>query len=113
MYLFYFIFFGLSGGGDDQIFTNKFIILFQLNDLDSPKDEVSNIKSETNSILFRATDGQSEKNKKIKFSTIVNVDDIDSFWIKYTDVVKKGMTGLRKKEKKKKNKSKITNAQKK
>jgi signal recognition particle subunit SRP14 len=54
------------------------------------------------SVLFRATDGDSDKKKKIKLSTVVAPQDLDNFWISYTEVVKTGMSGLRKKEKKKK-----------
>lgn len=34
------------------------------------------------------------------------MEDLDSFWAKYTEVVKSGMSGLKKKDKKKKQKQK-------
>lgn len=59
-------------------------------------------------MLFRATDGKSDKTKKQKLSTVVESSDLDSFWVKYTEVVKSGMGGLRKKDKKKKRAKKAT-----
>lgn len=37
---------------------------------------------------------------------MVNEAEIDAFWSKYTDALKSGMKGLKKKEKKKKTKAK-------
>lgn len=74
--------------------------------LDAPADGVTGERTETNSLLFRATDGNADKRKKVKFSTVVAAEDIEGFWTKYTEVVRSGMVGLRKKEKKKKLKNK-------
>ncbi|ODV62277.1 RNA-binding signal recognition particle subunit SRP14 [Ascoidea rubescens DSM 1968] len=52
------------------------------------------------SILLRATNGSSEKDKKLKYSTIVKSDDLDQFWKDYAIALKGGMTGLKKKDKK-------------
>lgn len=89
---------------------------------DSPSDEVDGSSVPTSSLkdtladitdntqhyplLFRATNGHSDKKKKVKFTTVVTTDDIDEFWVQYTEVVKTGMTGLKKKDKKKKQKAK-------
>ncbi|KAL3232625.1 Signal recognition particle subunit SRP14 [Nakaseomyces bracarensis] len=43
--------------------------------------------------------------KKTKYSTIVETEEIDKFWQEYSSVVKRGMNGLIKKKKKKKNTS--------
>lgn len=58
-------------------------------------------------ILLRATDGKSDKNERTKISTHVDPESLPEFWLKYTEVVKAGMTGLRKKDKKKKSKAKV------
>lgn len=66
------------------------------------------------SILIRATDGNTDapnpksaskdgkitKNKstKIKFSTVVHPDDLESFYARYAEVCKAGMTGLKKRD---------------
>lgn len=57
-------------------------------------------------LLFRATNGSSDKRKKVKYTTVVSSEDLDNFWIQYTEVVKTGMSGLKKKDKKKKQKAK-------
>lgn len=57
-------------------------------------------------VLFRATDGSGDKKAKVKVSTVVQSSSLDDFWLKYTDVVKAGMGGLRKKDKKDKKKVK-------
>lgn len=44
--------------------------------------------------------------KSDKFSTVVKQDDLDSFWVQYAATLKNGMTGLKKKEKKKSKKVK-------
>ncbi|CAI7605703.1 unnamed protein product [Penicillium glandicola] len=66
------------------------------------------------SILIRATDGntntpnlgrtcketqiKSKKSQKVKLSTIVNPDDIEAFYVRYAEVCKAGMTGLKKRD---------------
>ncbi|KAK9385623.1 signal recognition particle 14kD protein-domain-containing protein [Lipomyces mesembrius] len=52
-------------------------------------------------LIFRASNGASDKSKKIKHSTVVEADKLEAFWKKYSDVVKGGVTGLKKKDKKK------------
>jgi signal recognition particle subunit SRP14 len=53
-------------------------------------------------ILFKATDGLSDKKKRVKISTVVDADELTKFWMSYTELMKIGMSGLRKKEKKRK-----------
>ncbi|KAJ5970820.1 uncharacterized protein N7479_000738 [Penicillium vulpinum] len=66
------------------------------------------------SILIRATDGNTntpntremskesratyKKGQKIKLSTIVSPDDIEAFYVRYAEVCKTGMTGLKKRD---------------
>lgn len=57
-------------------------------------------------VLFRATDGNKDKSQRSKISTQVQASDLVEFWAKYSEVVKSGMSGLRKKDKKKKTKTK-------
>lgn len=56
-------------------------------------------------ILIRITDGNSDKTKKIKISTVVKPNELGRFWTRYSNVVKSGVSGLKKKDKKKKKKS--------
>ncbi|KAA8898282.1 hypothetical protein TRICI_006600 [Trichomonascus ciferrii] len=60
--------------------------------------------SEPFALLFRATNGASDKTKKVKISTTVDSSELEEFWQKYTDVVKVGMGGLKKKDKKRQKK---------
>lgn len=67
-------------------------------------------------MLIRATNGKSQENKvdKVKLSTIVQPDDLEGFYVRYAEVCKAGMSGLKKrdrsgrkaKEKKRKKKEK-------
>lgn len=74
--------------------------------------------SASSRVLIRATNGatstkktkpgvkiakeqQHKQKTKIKIATIVEVAELDSFYNKYADVCKKGMEGLRKRDKKK------------
>lgn len=58
------------------------------------------------SILIRCTDGNSDKSKKVKVSTVVNYTNLESFWGEYTNVLKNNISGgLLKKKKKKKSKA--------
>ncbi len=62
-------------------------------------------------ILIRATNGLSKPHRtdeklkaekpKVKLSTVVDVGDLELFYGKYAEVCKKGMEGLRKRDKKK------------
>ena len=79
------------------------------------------------SILIRATDGNTNapnpksdvskvgkvtKNKstKVKFSTVVKPDELESFYTRYAEVCKAGMTGLKKRDRKRKAKGKVGTA---
>jgi hypothetical protein len=53
-------------------------------------------------ILIRITDGNKDKSLKVKLSTIVEPENLDSFWIEYIDILKNGFVGLKKKTKAKK-----------
>ena len=75
--------------------------------------------SESSQILIRATNGatttkpkskpdlkvakekQHKQKPKIKLATVVDAADLENFYNKYADVCKKGMEGLRKRDKKK------------
>ena len=51
-------------------------------------------------VLIRATDGKSQDDRKnrIKISTIVQAEELDSFFTKYVEVCKAGMSGLKKRD---------------
>ncbi|KAF7510804.1 hypothetical protein GJ744_005904 [Endocarpon pusillum] len=55
-------------------------------------------------ILIRATNGKSkphrEKGEKEKLSTVVDLEGMDEFYRRYAEVCKKGMEGLRKRDRK-------------
>lgn len=61
-------------------------------------------------VLIRATNGNSKekKNEKIKLSTIVQPDALEAFYLRYADICKSGMQGLKKRDRsgRKKTKSK-------
>ncbi|KEF52564.1 uncharacterized protein A1O9_11407 [Exophiala aquamarina CBS 119918] len=48
-----------------------------------------------------AQGGNSKGRPKVKLATTVNVADLDAFYARYAEVCKKGMEGLRKRDKKK------------
>lgn len=51
-------------------------------------------------VLIRATNGKSKekKNEKIKLSTIVQPDALEAFYLRYADICKSGMQGLKKRD---------------
>jgi len=61
-------------------------------------------------VLIRATNGKSKQHRKQgekkKLSTVVEVTDLAGFYARYAEVCKKGMEGLRKRDKKKAKKRK-------
>ncbi|KAF3390202.1 Signal recognition particle subunit srp14 [Penicillium rolfsii] len=85
----------------------------------SQKPLIDGVSNTPPSILIRATDGntnapnpksQSKDGKitkkasskdKIKFSTVVKVDDLEAFYTRYADICKAGMTGLKKRDRSK------------
>jgi Signal recognition particle 14kD protein len=71
-----------------------------------PEEVVENENAGPYSLLFRATDGKTDKSKRVKISTVVDPQSLEQFWSLYTECVKTGMSGLRKKEKKKQKKEK-------
>lgn len=66
-----------------------------------PEEVVKGENKGPYSIIFRATDGKTDKSKKTKISTVVDPQSLEEFWGLYTERVKSGMSGLRKKDKKK------------
>lgn len=78
-----------------------------INDLSSnvvhhPNDFPSNTQSYP--VLIRFTSGD----KKSKVSTVVEPANLDKFWTEYALILKNGFVGLKKKEKKKAKKSKVS-----
>lgn len=63
-------------------------------------DNVLNAVSRPYPLLFRATDGLKDKKKRTAVSTIVSAEQLPNFWSSYAEALKKGMGGLRRKEKK-------------
>lgn len=51
-------------------------------------------------VLMRATNGKSKERKmeKIKLSTVVQPDALEAFYLRYTEVCKSGMQGLKKRD---------------
>lgn len=56
-------------------------------------------------VLVRVTTGGK---KKKKLSTVVEKDNLDQFWNDYAQVIKAGFVGLKKKDKKKSKKHKVS-----
>lgn len=78
-----------------------------INDLSSnvvnhPSTFVSN--TQTYPVLIRFTRGD----KKSKISTVVEPANLDKFWNEYAQILKNGFVGLKKKEKKKSKKLKVS-----
>lgn len=60
-------------------------------------------------ILIRiAMNGKRDKGEKLKLSTVVENSQLEHFWTDYVLVLKNGFVGLKKKEKKKAKKGKVT-----
>lgn len=51
-------------------------------------------------IIIRATDGNS-KDKKVRLSTLVEADMLEGFFVRYAEVCKLGMSGLKKRDRSK------------
>ncbi|CUM62924.1 uncharacterized protein PRCAT00000484001 [Priceomyces carsonii] len=89
-----------------------------VDDETSIHDLSSNVISENNefkentekySILIRVSmNTKAKKQPKVKLSTVVDVDNLEVFWNEYSQALKAGFMGLKKKEKKKVKKSKIS-----
>lgn len=72
------------------------------NVVDHPKEFPTNTTSYP--VLIRFTLGD----KKSKVSTVIEPEDLDKFWSEYAQILKTGFVGLKKKEKKKAKKSKVS-----
>ncbi|KAB2575475.1 hypothetical protein DIS24_g4403 [Lasiodiplodia hormozganensis] len=59
-------------------------------------------------IIVRATNGKSKdkRDRKVKLSTIVQPDQLDSFYARYADVCKSGMSALKPRDRSKRKKDK-------
>ncbi|KAE8449943.1 hypothetical protein EG329_007082 [Mollisiaceae sp. DMI_Dod_QoI] len=88
--------------------TQKRMAYGEDTDVDSPESTVAQPFSDLSPakplpILIRATNGKSKENraKKVKLSTIVEVDSLENFYSKYAEVCKLGMSGLKKRDRSK------------
>ncbi|KAJ5396847.1 hypothetical protein N7509_004960 [Penicillium cosmopolitanum] len=88
----------------------------------SQKPLIDNITTTQPSILIRATDGntsaprtmkdgkvvkaKASKATRVKFSTVVPADQLEAFYTRYAEICKTGMTGLKKRDRKRKAKGK-------
>lgn len=54
-------------------------------------------------LIIRATDGKSKDKRadRVKLSTIVEADSLEAFFVRYADVSKFGMSGLKKRDRSK------------
>ncbi|KAK6462656.1 signal recognition particle, SRP9/SRP14 subunit [Scheffersomyces coipomensis] len=59
-------------------------------------------------IAMNGKERKDHKKDKFKLSTVVEVSQLDSFWQEYIQIIKNGFVGLRKKEKKKSKKGKVS-----
>ena len=52
--------------------------------------------------MLRATNGKSKehrnKGEKIKIATVVQPDEVEAFFVRYAEVMKSGMSGLKKRD---------------
>lgn len=107
-----------SNNGESSVYiTQKRLSLpLELNDMTGDSnshinDLSSNVieyeKSFTNNtaqypVLVRvSTNAKKNQKTKSKLSTVVEIDNLDQFWVDYAHVIKTGFVGLRKKDKKK------------
>lgn len=67
-------------------------------------DEQLPVNKQQYPVLVRVAAGK----KKKKLSTVVEKDNLDQFWNDYVQVIKSGFVGLKKKDKKKSKKSKVS-----
>lgn len=65
--------------------------------------------AETYPVLIRLSmnDNKKTARNKTKISTVVEVAHLDQFWLDYTQVLKNGFVGLKRKDKKKAKKAKV------
>lgn len=101
-------------GKSSVYFTQKrYTAPLEKEPIDEIKDLSSNIvdhspaytkNTQAYPVLIRATLGTKES----KISTVVEPANLDAFWLEYAQVLKTGFVGLKKKEKKKTKKSKVT-----
>lgn len=71
-----------------------------------PHDDKYSTNSTEYPILIRIA--TNDKSKKLKISTVVETAQLEQFWVNYAQVIKSGFIGLKKKDKKKSKKSKVS-----
>lgn len=60
-------------------------------------------------LLFRASNGARNHDNRISVSTIVQPDQLPGFWQQYSEALKHGSSGLKRKDKKKKKEKRVVN----
>ena len=93
--------------------SDNLIVTFGEASQSHPEPETSDILREPHPskswpIIIRATSDKSRENKagKIKLSTIVETDALEAFFLRYAEVCKSGMSGLKKRDRSKGKKKK-------
>lgn len=88
--------------------------LLNTNTNSANETDASSSSSQQPSILIRASDGntnasnpkthkvqKASKDTKVKLSTVVAAGDLEAFYTRYAEICKAGMTGLKKRDRKK------------
>lgn len=101
----------IENGGSSSVYLTQKRLVASLESC--PKDQLTDLSSNVVQhpeeygkntrqypVLIRYTNGTKES----KISTVIDPENLDSFWGDYSTVLKTGFTGLRKKDKKKKQK---------
>lgn len=52
-------------------------------------------------LIFRVTNGARKREDRVAVSTVVEAKELQKFWLEFSEAIKKGAAGLRKKDKKK------------
>ncbi|EER35571.1 predicted protein [Candida tropicalis MYA-3404] len=77
-----------------------------------PTDETKSNNESTYPLLVRvsmnSSNNKKEKQNKVKISTVVENNQLEQFWVDYVQVLKNGFIGLKKKDKKKSKKGKVS-----
>jgi len=88
--------------------TQKRLTYGEDTDVDAPEPTVERSFPDLNPskplpIIIRATNGKSKehRDKKIKLSTVVDPNALEAFFVKYAEVCKLGMSGLKKRDRSK------------
>ncbi|KAL6451574.1 SRP14 Signal recognition particle 14 kDa protein [Candida maltosa Xu316] len=105
-----------QNNGKSSIYLTQKRLTAEPQSNDFPTNVIENDQLPTNETTYpvlvrvsmNSSDNKKEKQNKVKISTVIENNQLEQFWVDYIQILKNGFIGLKKKDKKKNKKGRVS-----